>query len=369
MTKDLWHFPRSALAKQVLGMFESGMSNALIFFAPRRMGKTEFLRKDIFPLAEKEGWHVFYFSFLDTDTESKTLFTEAIADFEENISIGRKFAKALNRIRRVSGEAAGIKAGIELNPKKIKKKSTKIIISALARHEKVLLLLDEVQALAQNGKNQQFIAELRTALDINKDHVKTIFTGSSRDGLRRMFSESTAPFFHFGQNLPFPELGREFTDHLSAIFHKATQRELNQNTLWDVFLEMEKIPQLARSLVERLALNPNLGIKEAKTELLADILNDRAFEQIWENCSPLERAILAEIAYEGSAIFSEPTRLKLARRLNITDLAVSKMQSATRSLARKLLIGRSPQRGLYFIDDPNFKSWIQKCLPKESLPD
>jgi len=38
MAEDLWHFPRSELAEQVLAMFASGLSTSLVFFAPRRMG-------------------------------------------------------------------------------------------------------------------------------------------------------------------------------------------------------------------------------------------------------------------------------------------------------------------------------------------
>ena len=44
MSKDIWHYPRTALAKQILEMFESGLSNALVFFAPRRMGKSAWER-------------------------------------------------------------------------------------------------------------------------------------------------------------------------------------------------------------------------------------------------------------------------------------------------------------------------------------
>ena len=65
MSQNLWHFPRTVLAQQIIGMFDSGLSNALTFFAPRRMGKTEFLLKDIKPYAEKQHWQTFYFSFLE----------------------------------------------------------------------------------------------------------------------------------------------------------------------------------------------------------------------------------------------------------------------------------------------------------------
>ena len=241
------------------------------------------------------------------------------------------------------------------------KNDVKRIIASLGAHGKVLLLLDEVQMLAQSKKNDQFIAGLRTALDVNKDSVKAIFTGSSRDGLRRMFSEKTAPFFHFRQNLPFPEFRKRIYRSFGHYFSKGNPSvKLDLDVLWEVFLEMEKVPQLVRSLVERLALNPNMPIKQAKTELLADILNDRAFEQMWDNCSPLEQFVLQELANDAVAIFSEKTRSEFSKKLEIPELSVPKMQSAMRSLSRKLLIGRSPVRGQYFIDDPNFKSWIQK---------
>ena len=85
MSKDLWHFPRTMLAQQVLGMFDTGLSSALVFFAPRRMGKTEFLRKDVRPLAEKNNWTTFYFSFLDIGEHVQQEFTHALAQFAENI--------------------------------------------------------------------------------------------------------------------------------------------------------------------------------------------------------------------------------------------------------------------------------------------
>lgn len=73
-----------------------------------------------------------------------------------------------------------------------------------------------MQALATSPKHAPFIAALRTGLDLNKDRVKAVFTGSSREGLRRMFSQASAPFFHFGQNLDFPDMDRGFTEHLAA---------------------------------------------------------------------------------------------------------------------------------------------------------
>jgi predicted AAA+ superfamily ATPase len=227
---DAWHYPRQNLAKQVLSMFESGISSALIFFAPRRMGKTEFLCKDIMPLAKKHKWKVFYFSFLDVNKHASAEFTNAITIFAHNEGALKK-ESLLQRLRKIGGEAGGIRADIELGSTLHTQKTMKEVIELLCKRGKILLLMDEVQALTQDPDNANFIASLRTILDINKGQVKVIFTGSSQTGLRNMFSQAKAPFFHFGQNLIFPELERGFTDHLAQMFEKVTKRKLDHDKL------------------------------------------------------------------------------------------------------------------------------------------
>ncbi len=39
MQIDQWHFPRQELAEQILGMFESGLSSALVFFCSKKDGE------------------------------------------------------------------------------------------------------------------------------------------------------------------------------------------------------------------------------------------------------------------------------------------------------------------------------------------
>ncbi|MFO1259430.1 MAG: ATP-binding protein [Gammaproteobacteria bacterium] len=345
-------------AEQVLGMFESGISSALVFFAPRRMGKTEFLCKDITPLAESRKWCVFYFSFLDVGKSASRDFTKSLINFAQNRGALGKAGGLLKRISKISGEAGGVKADLELRDPEQAQESLKDVISKLCKKQKILLLMDEVQTLAQDSANANFIASFRTILDLNKSKVKVIFTGSSQEGLRRMFSQSKAPFFHFGLNLPFPELERDFTDHLAQIFSVATKREINKDALWKAFIEMQKVPQLARSLVERIALNPSLSIYEAKKQLLSQVFEDSAFINIWDKCSALEKIILRELAVGENGLFSSETMKRFEKEIGVTDLKLSSVQSSVRVLTRKGLIGRNPDQRGYYIDDPNFKNWL-----------
>ncbi len=360
MTSDIWHYPRTELAKQVLGMFESGLSSALVFFAPRRMGKTEFLLKDMRPLAHRHHWPVLYFSFLDVGVHAKEVFTSALVEFAIETKV-MKWEKFQKRIKKIEAGISGVHAGFEFRDPNEAKTTLKEIMQALAKQpHKTLLLLDEVQILALDEKNKYFVAALRTVLDIYKDSIKVIFTGSSQEGLRRMFSKSDAPFFHFGQNLPFPEMPRDFIEHLVTIFHRATHRNLDAESLWKIFLKMNRVPQLIRSLVERLALHPDLTVQQAEKQLLQDLIDDREYATIWDNSSVLEQLLLKTITRGEKELFSEAKRLALAQKLGIDELSVSMLQSTIRSLKRKTIVGSLPERGGYSIDDPNFKNWIEQ---------
>jgi len=360
MKHNTWHYPRTELARQILDMFESGLSSALTFFAPRRMGKTEFLCHDIMPLAKKRGWQVFYFSFLDADKTAPAEFTKALLAFaQQNISLTNKTRGLFERISKVRGEALGIKAELTFDNHAHASRDLKEVMVELAKKGQLLLLMDEIQVLAQYPMHAHFVAALRTCLDIHKNTIKVIFTGSSQEGLRRMFSQARAPFFHFGQNLHFPELDRGFTDHLVRMFEIATKRKLETERLWNAFEEMQKVPQLIRALVERLALNPGLELEQAKQQLLSEVFSDRDFAKLWQDCAALERLLLREIAQnESSSLFGIETRNAFASILGVETLSVASVQSAMRTLQRKGLIGKNPGRRGFFIDDLNLKSWL-----------
>ncbi|MDR1967865.1 MAG: ATP-binding protein [Burkholderiaceae bacterium] len=355
--QDPWHFTRTALAEQVIGMFDTGLSSALTFFAPRRMGKTEFLRKDITPVAEAHGWHVFYFSFLDADSEAAAVFVDALTAFSRGESwLARTSNKLFGRVSKVSGGAGGVQAGIEFRPGA--QEDIKAVIHRLAtEHRKVLLLLDEVQALAK-PIHTSLVAALRTALDMHKDQVKVIFTGSSREGLRRMFSQASAPFFHFGQNLPFPQMERAFTDHLATVFKRITRRPLDKDALWLAFVEMGHVPQLCRALVERMTLNQGLTLEKAQQALMQEVHQGRDYAQDWERCSALEHLLLLLIADGGVELYSASVREQLAHRLGVPDMAVSSVQSALRSLSRRGRVFKAEASPEYEIEDPVFREWL-----------
>ena len=120
---------------------------------------------------------------------------------------------------------------------------------------------------------------------------------------------------------------------------------------------MQRSPQLARSLVERLALYPALNIESAKTQLLADTMGHRDFRRRWNDFKPLEQFILKAISSAQVELYSSQFRQQLAEAIGVENISVSNVQSALRSLSKKQLIFK-PENGTYEIEDALFKEWI-----------
>ena len=57
-----WHYPRTELAEQYLGLLALGISSSLAIIAPRRKGKTLFILQDLAPLSQKKNYIPVYAS-------------------------------------------------------------------------------------------------------------------------------------------------------------------------------------------------------------------------------------------------------------------------------------------------------------------
>jgi hypothetical protein len=98
-----WHFPRTALADIALMCFDPGPAHALVIYDKRRMGKTEFLRYDLKPRAEAQGWGVMYYSFMLEDSRPGVMVDPLKAFVHELV----KFAMTpLDKIAQAAGRVA-----------------------------------------------------------------------------------------------------------------------------------------------------------------------------------------------------------------------------------------------------------------------
>jgi hypothetical protein len=211
---DPWHYPRPELANQYIQTLQVGLIKSLAIFAQRRMGKTEFLRKDLMPAAEQTGYTVIYVSLWETKDEPEAVLLEAIQQAAE----GQGVLPAIRRRLRRPGSKIGIGAhaatvGAQASWEQGTAEEGDPLLDLrrwmelLAQKKKpTLLLVDEIQSLADEKRYGALVAALRSALDKHGDKIKAVFTGSSSHGLQQMFQKERAPLFQFSQQIPFPQM-------------------------------------------------------------------------------------------------------------------------------------------------------------------
>lgn len=350
--QDPLYFPRTEYAAKLISSLKDGITHAFTLFAPRRMGKTEFLLKDILPLAERSGFNVFYFSFMDSANPAAD-FQAALTRFATDIQTGGKAKTLIGSINKVDIMGIGIE---RQTPSQTPPRLSELIGIIAADNRPSLLLLDEVQELARIKQTEGLIKSLRTGLDIHKNCIKTIFTGSSTNRLRAMFNDNKAPFFHFAHALDFPLLGQEFTDFLADTYQARTGTLLDREALYQAFQTMQHTPLYMRAAIQDMILNPALSIAEATGARIAQMHENSSHPTLWQGLTAIERLILQQVAEGNTALYSEATRQAIAERAGLARIAPAAIQGNVRKLERKELLTKSG--GVWSINNPLFQAWI-----------
>lgn len=352
--KDPLFFHRREYAEKLVNSLQDGIIHAFTLFAPRRMGKTQFLLQDVAPLAEERGFNVFYFSFMDS-TDAAAEFQKALYQFAQNIQSGNKAKTFLSGISKI--EVMGI--GVERETQKQTMPSISEIISHIATDNRIsLLLLDEVQELARLNNTGGLIRSLRTGLDMNQAKIKTIFTGSSTNGLHAMFNNNKAPFFHFAHALDFPQLGKEFTDFLAGVYQNRTGRHLDKAAMFDVFKRLNHTPMYMRAIMQDMILSPEISLEQAAESRIKELGEQYSEAGQWQQMKALEQAIIKDIARNPeTSPYSKETRQRYATELGIESLSSSSIQGAIRRMTRHDWISKSID-GQFTVNNPLLKTWI-----------
>lgn len=352
---DPFYYPRTDLANRLLISLKDGIAHAFTLFAPRRMGKTQFLLNDVRPVAEKMGFKVFYFSFMDADAQTLAIrFQQSLSQFTAELTTKSKAKALLANIDEISLMGAKISRH---------KDTTVMTISDVIRimaegKSPVLLLLDEAQELAKANNTAELIRSLRTGLDIHKDKVKVIFTGSSVSGLQTLFNDSKAPFFHFAHEIDFPKLDKDFSDHLAKIITKRINKAVDKDKFYQVFERMNFTPLYLRAVAQDIILNPDLTLDAAVKARIEQMGDTSGYQMLWNELTPLDRGVLIYLANDGTKPFSKETAELITK---ISDIAVtpSKLQAAIKRLAKRDIVAYNINKD-WVINEMALKTWIKE---------
>lgn len=390
----LKHFARASFAQETadamqgrLGLFGDG-SSGLFLAAPRRTGKSTFLRADLIPELHKRQVEVVYVD-LTTNlrADPEALIAEAVArGIHRNLGPISRTAKA--------GAIESVQAPwFKVDLTKIGKPDGTAMADALRMlcelaHKPVALIVDEAQrALTSEGGEAAMWAlkSSRDTINLPGDtKLMLVMTGSDRDKLLRLVNSNSAPFF--GSSITrMPVLGKDFTDFVVTEVEKANPslKPIDKQAVHDAFELFGARPQFfAKGL--GLALNPLVDEPAggasfeqrlrwaAQTSLVEDEIRwDADFIAL----RPVEQAILWRLLQQGPrfrpydadalAFYREKTKA-LGGTGSTTAQTVQNALEALRQRTPSLVWKSA--RGEYALEDPAMQTWYAHRAGRGSWP-
>ena len=403
-TPSATYFPRPQLANDLAEqLFDTtfGPSSGLFLAAPRRTGKSTFVRNDLVPaLAQRKNADVIYVDlWANKNTDPAILISNAIrSELQKQAGTLAKIA-AKAGISKLSLGAFGTGLNFDLSALGLGADLTLAnVLSVLSRESQrpVVLVIDEAQhaLTTANGINALFaLKAARDELNLGAAGLYLVATGSNRDKLATMVHSREQAFFG-ADLLDFPTLGK---DYLRWLFEKAALPLLDIEAAFKVFQKVGSRPEMINPALRRLKFelaHPYADTANNEAGQVVVDANARFSALVEENASAakaaffsamaqlpaLQLALLSELAVqsrwpdsaERSGIFSTKMIQKLQQRLiqqgsptqDSEKIDSSSIQNALESLREKSLLWRA-QRGAYWIEEEQHVQWLIESLEQQ----
>ncbi len=368
-------FPRKKLAADlvdaVCGASPFDQSSGLFLAAPRRTGKSTFLRLDMIPEFENRGAIVILVDlWSDPDREPAELIAEAVRD-----AIRKSEAGIIKVLRGIGLSKFGA-GGVSFELDKVGVVGGITLTDALQYlYEKtgrsIALVIDEAQhALnSQAGINAMFaIKAARDALNQNtarEIRLMAVFTGSNRDKLSNLVLGRTTPFYG-AMITSFPLLDRKFTDAFTAHTNErlAEDNRFDPASVFAAFDALGRRPEELKKVLtvcafsEGKAASMNALLAQNAAALRVDYLSK--FDGLFKSLDPLEKAVLSRLISEGTSFspFAAEALAAYGAIMGGEAPSAASVQNALLGLRAKQIVWQ-PARGSYALDDADMAEWYR----------
>lgn len=390
---NLRYYPRRELAEQMIQALR-GQSlfgddhNGMFLAAPRRTGKTTFLKSDLKPALEAQGILVVYVDlWADQRREPADLIGMAVSEVMQ--AYRPQLERLLGKLGNLSIGVGGVFTfGVEKSPEA--GQGSLSLPDALrllneAADAPLALIIDEAQQALTSQEGEALMVSLKSARDqLNTpDEIRLmlIMSGSDRDKLLRLVNSHSAPFFG-SQITSMPLLDRGFVEHLVALVEAQLpqHKPVDVQTLVEAFEAFGHRPQYFMAAMGT-ALSPLADLRgrfeqavlEAALEQQAA---DRAdMESLFLGLPPLQQAVLWRLLdrhtrfrpYDNEALgFYRRVLADMGVDENVT---AQKVQTALDGVRNRIpsLVWKSA-RGEYAVEDAAMYRWYQDRLAEGSWP-
>lgn len=338
-------------------------SNVLLM-SPRRMGKSGLIHH-VFSRPEiQKSCYTFFVDIYETSS-----LQEFIQKLGQEIA-GTLSRKGFGPLREFLRSLASLRGVFSMDPT-TGMPSFSVGIGELTRPETTL---DEIFSYMEKAGKPCFVAidEFQKVADYEQKNVEAvlrsriqllrntsfIFSGSERSVLAQMFGSAARPFYQSTSAMSLGPIDPEaYADFAIKLFSKAG-KTLERGAVLDLYdLVQGYTYYLQRSLNAAFSLLPDGEV--CNTQFIFDRIDEiltastDTFQDLLFGLTPNQRALLSAVARDGKSM--SITSSEFTNRYGLG--AVSSVQTAARSLLKRQLLTRDPQKR-YYLDDKFLELWL-----------
>lgn len=377
LADKLPYFPRPALLRKVLRPLVSGANVTL--FAPRRHGKTLFVREELLPAAAEHGWFAARVD-LWRNREHPAL---GMVEGLEAVAYARQTASQPFWARRMdlkklraSLKTPGVdieghwEPAADLPPPLAGATLENRLANALqliSRHgSHALLALDEFQSLAHADEN--LIAAFRTALQDLEGSLSVVFTGSSREGLNRLFRRANAPLFRSAIPIQLDPMRDDFVESRADYLADIADLTVDRDQLKLLFERLLRTPHFLNEIVFGMLVSGDADVAVAMKAWLQD-KSENEYPQVLGNLKPLDLAMVNWLAESGEeSVYSARAREHMQAFLGIdTPPGTPVVQTCIRRLTKLGVVDPTGTTGGYQLADPGMQIMLRELAAEHAL--
>jgi len=372
-------FHREALAKDLAGKLlrpaaTSASGSGLFLAAPRRTGKSTFVREDLRPALEALGAIVIYVDLWeDRKADPGDVIISAVrSELAKREGVIARLAKSSGMDKVAVGglnfslDRVGLAKGISLSA----------ALSALSDEtgQIIALVIDEAQHAITSEAGADALFALKAArdeLNSSRHHgLRIVATGSNRDKLAMLRGSKDQAFFG-APLVAFPPLGTDYIDWF--ISHLDFAQELDAGAVYEWFRQAAFRPEVLGAAVDALVYDlqaaPGQYAKRLEELVHAQIeaSNNDALRVV-HSLTPLQSAVLRVMASAGAnyAPFEQSTMERYRAVLAATapeykvEPDPGNVQQVLNALQEKALVWRAA-RGVYALEDTFLAQLMDKA--------
>ncbi len=342
----------------------SASGSGLFLAAPRRTGKSTFLREDLRPQLEALGAVVIY----------ADLWADKTADPGDVIVAAIREALApregvITRLARSSGLEKVSVGGLAFSLDKVGLSQGVSLSAALAALSDetgamTVLIVDEAQhaITSESGSNALFaLKAARDELNSSTHHgLRIVATGSNRDKLAMLRNSKDQAFFG-APLVNFPPLGQDYIEWF--ISHLPFKDELSAEQVYQWFSEAAYRPEILGGAVD--ALLYDLEVRPGQyAARLSNLIQEQVQAsnaevlRVVHSLTPLQSTVLRVLAKAGADYAPFEAQTMARYRATLAALApdakvepeTNNVQQALAALQEKALVWKAA-RGVYALED------------------